>query len=311
MPFLFRASLVVFVFIATIVIYPYYIGGDQFHYRRVYSELYNLGLFEGYIFYNIALSSYEFVHFFLTWVFSKFVDKIIFDAFFNAVLALLIIMFFDKKRVFFIITVFFVVSNFYVLVLFFSADRLKFAIIFLLLSIYYFERIKLFGLFGFLALMAHIQLSILYAGMVLSWAIKKIIRVFRVGKISVSFFYVLLGCLAFIFIMWGQIYTKFIAYFEISSIYEYIRLGIFFLMALWYSKNKSQTFLVFLPLFGAVMLFGGERVNLLGYFVFLFYALQVNRGVNIGVIITSLYFAYASYGFLVKIFLYGDGFYGV
>lgn len=67
---------------------------------------------------------------------------------------------------------------------------------------------------------------------------------------------------------------------------------------------------MFIPLFMAVFLFGDERINILGYFIFLYYALFVRRGLNVGVLITSVYFAYASYGHLVRIFKYGNGFYG-
>ena len=59
----------------------------------------------------------------------------------------------------------------------------------------------------------------------------------------------------------------------------------------------------------AVGIFGGERVNMFGYFVFMYFALQVNRGVNLGVILTTLYFSYQTYFFVENIILYGDGFY--
>jgi len=48
---------------------------------------------------------------------------------------------------------------------------------------------------------------------------------------------------------------------------------------------------------------------LYGYFVFLYYALPVNKGINAGVLVTSAYFINASYGFMVNIFQHGNGFY--
>ena len=304
-----RILLVVFVFIASIVVLPYYFEGDQVHYRNIYTELSNLSLVEGYNHYNISLSSYELVHFFLTWVFSRIVEKDIFVALFNAVLALLIILNFDKKRVRLIVTILFVVSNFYLLVLFFAAERLKFGMIFFLLSVYYFDRMKIFGLFSFLSIISHAQFIIIYTGILFSWMVKKSVRLYRTGMLSLYVIYIFVFGLVLVFLMWNQIQTKFIAYFEVRDVYEFLRMSVFFLMAQWYSRKKQQTFFVFIPLFIAVLLFGGERLNIFGYFVFLYYALPINRGVNFGILISSTYFAYSSYGFLSNIVNYGDGFY--
>ena len=68
--------------------------------------------------------------------------------------------------------------------------------------------------------------------------------------------------------------------------------------------------MIFFPLFIAVFLIGGERVNMIGYFVFLYYALPINKGFNFGVLLTSAYFLAASFGFTINIIEHGDGFYG-
>jgi hypothetical protein len=50
-----------------------------------------------------------------------------------------------------------------------------------------------------------------------------------------------------------------------------------------------------------VGLVGGDRVNLFGYFLFLFFALPVRKGFNFGVIATLVYFGFgwAQYAFWV------------
>lgn len=73
-------------------------------------------------------------------------------------------------------------------------------------------------------------------------------------------------------------------------------------------KNKLQVFLIFIPLFGAVYFLGGERVNMMGYFVFLFYALQHKRGFNLGILATSAYFLYVNIIFVDNIIKHGEGF---
>ena len=48
---------------------------------------------------------------------------------------------------------------------------------------------------------------------------------------------------------------------------------------------------------------------MIGYFVFLYYALPIRNGLNIGVVATSIYFLFASLNFLTKVIEHGDGFY--
>ncbi|TMO53626.1 hypothetical protein CWC18_21100, partial [Pseudoalteromonas aurantia] len=54
---------------------------------------------------------------------------------------------------------------------------------------------------------------------------------------------------------------------------------------------------------------GDGRLNIFGYFIFMYYALQVNRGMNIGVLLTSAYYSYKTYGFYVMLLEHGDQFY--
>ena len=80
-------------------------------------------------------------------------------------------------------------------------------------------------------------------------------------------------------------------------------------MTLIYSRKKREIVFLYFPLFIAIFLIGGDRLNMFGYFIFLYYALQVNRGVNFGVIATSIYYLFKTYEFILNIFLYGEGFY--
>ncbi len=304
-----RLLLILFVFVASLVLGAFYTEGDQVHYRRVYLELSNLDLIQAFAFYNLSLSSYELTHFFFSWVASRFIEKDIFIAFFNALLALFVILNFDKKKVYLVITALFVVSNFYLWVLFLSAERLKFGILFFLISMYYADRIKIFMAFSFLSVVSHIQIAILYSGILLNWMVNEFRYTVKTGRASKQIIYILILVLITFFIIWNQVQVKFFAHFELSVLLDYLRIMVFFLMAIYYSRKKQETFFIFIPLFIAVMLFGGERVNLFAYFVFLYYALQVNRGVNVGVLLTSLYFAYTSFGFIMNVINHGNGFY--
>jgi hypothetical protein len=81
-------------------------------------------------------------------------------------------------------------------------------------------------------------------------------------------------------------------------------------LTLWYAKKKKEVVLIFIPLFVSVYLIGGERVNMMGYFVFLYYVLPIKKGFNMGILTTSAYFLYVTYMFMINVIEYGDGFYG-
>lgn len=309
--FLARITAVVLVFSLSILILPFYTGGDQNHYRKVYKALPDLGLTEGFIFYSESLDSKEFVHFFLSWLASRVIDKDLFIAFANAILAFVAMTLFQKWKVSVIIAFLLLLTNFYFLVLFFSAERLKFGFIFLALSMIFIDQVKHFFGLAILALISHAQIIIVYISILFNVFVRQMVKLFRTAKISKS----LLFFVPFLFIPFllvgNQIFDKFQFYYGKygkGSLTELPRILVFFLLALWYSKKKSETFIMFIPMIITVFLVGGDRVNIFGYFAFLYYGLQIRRGWNFGVLATSLYFTYSSIDFLINIFQLGNGF---
>jgi len=110
----------------------------------------------------------------------------------------------------------------------------------------------------------------------------------------------------------GHLESKFQHYHEIAGheLADLVRIFALFILTLWYAKDKEEVVFIFIPLFVSVYLIGGDRVNMLGYFVFLYYALPVRKGFNVGILVTSSYFLFVTYDFVVKIIEYGDGFHG-
>src|SRR6266702_2996561 len=86
------------VLLISLSIMPFYTHGDQTYYRRAYEELPGLSLTKGYFFYSQCLGSREYVHFFLSWVASRFVEKDVFIAFFNAIFAYVAMSLFQKWK---------------------------------------------------------------------------------------------------------------------------------------------------------------------------------------------------------------------
>jgi hypothetical protein len=66
--------------------------------------------------------------------------------------------------------------------------------------------------------------------------------------------------------------------------------------------------LSFLPVIIGIAILGGSRLNMLGYFIFLYYGLRANGGLNVGVLATLVYLAYKAFGLVSNIIVHGHGF---
>ncbi len=304
-----KVSVFIFIFILIVFIGPYYIEGDQLIYRKVYIYLPNYNFFDGFSFYTFSLSSTEPIPFALSWIASRYLEKDLFIGIVNAFLAYAFMSLFQKWKVYIPIAILIVTTNFYILVLYFAAERLKYGMLFLILSFLYSENIKRFYLFSFLAILSHIQTLIIYGSIVFETIISQLVKVFKSQTIHKYFLFSIPFLLIPLYLMQEQIITKFNSYYMERSINEIMKSTLFLFMSLYYSKNKYETFYIFIPIITAAYLLGGDRVNMIAYFFFMYYALQTNRGLNIGVIVTSIYFLYKSIGFIDKIITYGNGFY--
>ncbi|WPC06774.1 hypothetical protein SBP02_08520 [Pseudomonas benzenivorans] len=301
-----RALVVFFVFVGSLYIGPHYVLGDQVHYRGVYENLAKLSLVDGYIYYNSALDSLEFVHFLLSWSASRFLDKDLFIAIANALLAWVAFGVFQKWKASVLIAALLVLTNYYLIAMYFSAERLKFGFVFLGLSFLYIEKVKHFYVFSFIALVTHAQTLIVYFSLFFRVLFSQLSKVVSSGKISKMFLAVMVLLLVPVALMSGQLISKFNSYYDgLRGVSELARIFVFLILALYYARKKVEVLLVFIPLVFTVILVGGDRVNVLAYFVFLYYALPVNKGFNIGVLLTGLYFAFGSFEYVSNIFEYG------
>ena len=196
-----------------------------------------------------------------------------------------------------IVAMFLVVFGYYYLSVYVSAERLKFGALFFVIGMYYFnaQNISFFrksNLFFIISIVTHLQFFIIlfaYASKIV--VTERLFKDFSISKIKLNF--IIVGSLfsMIIFFFFSQhIFNKFYSYHNDFSIEEYIRLFVFFALALYYSRFKLEVIAVFFVLFLFVFMFGGKRVNMFGYFVFLYYALKSNGGINLGVILTSIYF---------------------
>jgi hypothetical protein len=303
-----RCTAAALVLLLSLLVMPLYTHGDQIYYRRAYEGLSSLSLSKGYLFYSQCLGSTEYIHFYLSWVASRFVEKDLFIAFSNAIFAYAAMSLFQKWKVSVIIAFWLILTNFYFLVLYFAAERLKFGFIFLALSMIYIDQVKRFYVYAGLAVLSHLQTIIVYVSILSNVLIRYISKLFSTGQVA-KLLLLFASLLLVSLLAWNPIMRKYQFYSSAYSFAELVRISVFLLFALLYSKNKSETFKLFVPLVISIFLVGGNRVNLFGYFVFLYYGVQYRGGWNFGVLATSAYFFYASIVFLANIFQHGDGFF--
>lgn len=304
------------VFLLSLFIGPMHYDGDQLHYTDVYYSVVGLALFDAYDEYRHHIDSAEFVHFIIVWVAANVgLDKNLLMSAANAMLANVLVRLFKKWGVRGWVAVAFCFTNFYILVLYFTVERLKFAVIFLLLSALYWNR--LVWRFGFLAmaLFAHFEVLIAYSGaalfllrrarLIVSLSPFQWLGAF-VGVGSVAIAWYIIGDFVF-----SHISEKVLVYSALNTnffIVDSLVMVTLLAATLHYSPKRLEVVLVFAPLFVVLAVVGSDRVNMIGYCVFAYYALRVSGGVNVGILGTSIYLMGKGAHYLYYLFTVGNGF---
>ena len=295
------------VFILSLIISPYYILGDQENYRKFYEEIPSLNFIDGFLHYSLSLSSKEPGYYTITWIFSRFLEKDLFVSILNAILAFYSMQLLIKWRASIYVAASIVLTNFYFYVLFFAAERLKVSFMFLTIALLYVNGPK-FYFFSMLSIISHIQSLVIYVMLFFRATLIEFFRIIKSAKINKLFLLALILLSIMLVLMSDQIITKFKSYaltgFDIQVTYK---MFIFYFMSLVYSRNKLETTILFIPLIIGVLMIGGTRINTFGYFVFLYYALPINKGFNIGVVLTSAYFLIKNIIFVHDIIVNGHG----
>lgn len=307
---LFKICCALFIFLYSIILSPYATDGDQIHYRYIYGEIGGQPFLEALAFYFINIDSKEVLHFLLSWLFSSLgFDKDFFVALSNAFLAYFAAALFCKLNTLKIIAFVIITTSFYFNVLYFSAERLKYGFIFFIWSIIYINKAKSFYLLLFTSVMSHAQMLISYLSIAFVNAMESLERLISKGVLSKSLFSLfLLGGLLAVAIG-PHILHKLAAYETEIKLFDLAKILVVMALTLFYARNRKQAFYLFIPLVVVVMIIGSDRVLMLGYFVFLYYGVQVNRGLNIGTMITTVYFSAKSIDYLINLLTYGNGFY--
>lgn len=298
----------IFCFILSYCFFPYYFGGDQQFYNKFYGGISGYGLFDGFIFYNNSLGTKEPFYYLIVYFFSGWTDRVFFVSLANSLLAFLIYRNIVRLRVV-PLYYFLIFFNFYILVLFFSAERLKFGVLFFLLALEYKREVRL--VFFLLAVLTHVQVIFLVVAV---QAANLIIFFKLLARLSLraSYLHLLFGLFALSFVGYflkDHIISKLQFYSAVLDISSILKPMFFLFWALLYAKNRRvECFLAALPMVFASFFIGDERVNIFMYFLFSYYAFQFKKGVNFPSLMFAIYYTFTGCTFLYLFYNYGDGF---
>ncbi len=121
--------------VKTILLFPYFTDGDLLVYNDVYDLVNNSNIIDGYLTYTANINSAELIHYLIIWISSNTnLPRVMFLAIFNALLAYLAFGFLNVNRNNLMVS-FLLIFNVYADIFYFSAERLKFSIILLILAL--------------------------------------------------------------------------------------------------------------------------------------------------------------------------------
>jgi hypothetical protein len=290
----------------------YYVAGDQVGYNDAYRAVRGIGPLTAFELYQDFISTLEFVHYSIVYIASNLlIDKNLLFSLINGAFSVFIVRSLRDFNVNIIVSLIFVFTNYYVYVCYFAAERLKLALLFLLVGAYLARGVLSRTLCLTAAITSHVSVIILISGA----AMKRILANLNGWRQSSNWMLlellIFLSSLAFFYIFFGEYILwklhQYIFYHKFSW-GSLVPLVLYISASLYYTKNKGDVVVDFIPAVIAFALLGGSRVNMFAYMIFLKHGLQYNRGVNWGVAVTSVYFAAKSVSFVKSVLETGQGF---
>lgn len=301
------------VFFGSLVLAGFYTEADQAAYHSAYNILPGMGWETGQLAYESAVSSAERVHYIVSLLGSTLeIDKDLLMSVCNGILAAYSMKLFLAWGADIRIAAAIVATNFYVFVLYFSAERLKFGVLFLVLAFLSTGKPVRMFVFSFMSVWSHFSMFPVWLGAWLSGFIAKVEK----GELrprSILLKFALPAALVAVgigfksnYLLWKL--SIYLAGRESLSFTSLVPVLILLGFSCFYARRLFGPVLSFLPVMVGIAILGGSRLNMLGYFIFLYYGLRANGGLNVGVIATLVYLAYKSFRLVSNIIVHGHGF---
>ena len=266
---------------AYLLISPY-TEGDQYYYRLFYSELAETSAIDVIPLAIKKVASVEPISLYILWGGSNLgINKDIFISLLNVIMLLGLFLLCRKYDIG-PIPLFLLLTNFYIIVLMTGAERLKIAYIIAIwaaLSSGNKSRI-LFGASG----LAHLQNVIMLPSLLLARYAESMRRLLKAGKFRLQFIFAIIVLIVFASVFFG-IFNDAIIRKVVSNMSHEARdvgltnLIILTVVAIFATKNRWRMFLLLLPMYPAVAILGGQRVNMIAVTLAI-YLLITERALN-------------------------------
>ncbi len=304
MKLFFSLLVIITIFLLTYILLPYFVNGDQFQYNNFYEQIKDLSWVEAFGLNITLLSSYEPGYPTIIWLVSNYIDKILFISIINSLFAFFVFKLAVKNGCHPIIAFFVLISNYYFYVCYFSAERLKFSLFFFTIALLLYNYKKINFNFIIISIFCHVQIIIL---LICKYLPNLNFKSQKINKLQIILITLIFSFLFIQFIpyLYYKLTVYLFRYFDWEGV---VKMMLFVFFSLKYSNSPKKVLLMFLPILIFILLLSGERVTIFGYFIFMFYAIQYNKGFNFGLISINLYFLFKSIFFVNNIMNFGDGF---
>ncbi len=295
--------------VKTLWLYDYFGTGDFLIYKDTYEVMNGLGFFEGYLTYISSINSAELVHFLLTWFSSNAgIGRELFLAISNALFAYFAATTLNKNLTGRLLSFPLLLLNGYADIFYFSAERLKYALLLLAIAASApYEKKRPLAIL--LAVAAHVQALLILA--LFHAKDVKLQEVLKRPTLKFRSAFLLIIIVIFIFLspLIEHLIQKVSGYsddFGGSIPVKTLGLGLVFLLL---SQNKSGALLVALMAAFASFIVGDGRINFI-YFILIIFEC-VRRDTTFArtiAIILMLYGVYQDFAFLANVVQLGTGF---
>lgn len=303
-------SLFVIAFIFSYLFSPFHQLGDQAHYNKAYESVRGFNLSDAFIQYKEIIHTNEPIHFLIIWISGLFgISKLFVMSFFNGLLFILFYKFLKNKGATTVISLWILFSNYYLYTLFFTLERTKFGLIFMLLYLNFRNSLFLIN-----SIMSHVS-------MLIPISLNAIGECFRLRRrpfalIASSSFVLLASSLVIYFIV-NYLNIDLVTHIE-SKFFEYLYLnrysddfdwgGLFVLLVLSIvigGDSRVKIVIFYLGLISLVFFIGSSRVNMIGFLGFLYFANLNDKFFKIIIIPIGFYFFLKTFFYLYGIYVYG------
>ena len=290
-----------------------YINGDQFYYHIFFDALRGSPLNEAMSLANMHVSSKEPLSAFVLWIGANLnIDKNIFISIINVIFLIGLFLITRKLRIplFPSLLIF---SNFYLIVLMTGAERLKISYIFLTYA--FLMRGIWRNILILISPLAHLQSCLLVFSIFLVHVSDKVnifIKKFSLSTKNFNIYIVnILLFLVMLYFFREILFKKAMIYMNNQMhITEITNISLLLIVSLIVLKDKFKTILSFFPLIVAVVILGGQRVNMIAVTLLFILCISEKRLKHQLIILLLTYFSLKSIPFVYNIYHNGDGFDG-